>query len=440
LERTYQQRLRQAEEERNALLATIRQRLTISLSKRRTQLLRDKDQLDIADSNVMLMHPNHFSIGNIPGSPSHHNANHNNKRTRHLRHHRAFSPAPASAEFGENGKRKRKFGQVEDEDALAAFAGGRSPHKDSRAQREYAQFEAPAYSIEKIFTEKELAMATDTAKLATYKYFYLPQQAPPEQALNNGTGQSSVNDEHLEGVDGGSGENGTDGRASPVPAAPEMERTTSVLTRNGARKDPLAALADLATAAVAVSSTGPSPRPNPFVPAAPTYHAVSRSEKSGAPAPPGVGAHDIENDFELMRRAGGDGPDDDDKDINMDATAAEVASEMRHQLLDQALGRSTVLAPYRLPQLETGPGAMIGPGVDREPRTGFAPLLQIAITNEIRPRGLPASGTSMAAALSGRLGIGAEPMSRTTSAGGASEMGDAIAPAPGRRGGKGKLV
>jgi hypothetical protein len=436
LERTYQQRLRQAEEERNALSATIRQRLTISLSKKRTQLLRDKDQLDIADSNVMLMHPNHFSIGNIPGSPSHHNGNHTNKRTRHLRHHRAFSPAPVSAEFGDNGKRKRKIGQVEDEDALAAFAGGRSPHKDSRAQREYAQFEAPAYSIEKIFTEKELALATDTAKLATYKYFYLPPA--PEQSLNNGTMQLSVNGEHLDGNDGGSAEHAADGRASPAPAAPEMERTTSVLTRNGARKDPLAALADLANAAVAVSSTGSSPRPNPFVPAAPTYHAVSRSEKSGAPAPPGVGVHDIENDFEMMRRAGGDRSED--GDINMDASAAEIASEMRRQLLDQALGRSTVLAPYRLPQLETGPGAMIGPSVDREPRTGFAPLLQIAIANEIRPRGLPVAGNSMAAALSGRLGVGAEPMSRTTSAGGVSEMGDLAAPAPGRRGGKGKLV
>lgn len=141
----------------------------------------------------------------------------------------------------------------------------------------------------------------------------------------------------------------------------------------------------------------------------------------------------------MIRRVGGD--EDEDQDVNMDGgAAAEEAIEMRRQLLDQALGRSTVQAPYRMPHLETGPGAMIGPSVDREPRTGFAPLLPIAVQIESRLRGLPAGGMSMAAALSGRLGVGAEPMSRTTSAGGVSELGEPVAAPAGRRGGKGKLV
>ena len=404
------------------------------------------------------MHPNHFSIGNNPGSPGHTGAA-ANKRTRYLRHHRGLSPAPGGAD--DNGKRKRKFGQVDDEhngnesSAAPPLAGGRSPLKDGRGQREYAQFEAPAYSLERIFTEKELAMATDTAKIATYKYFHQPQQQEPVPN-GNGTNAPSVDGEIVESgeaIDGAMMErvasaNGAvntppPSQAAPT-AAPEMERSTShqVLTRGGARANPLAALSDLANAAAAASSTVPVIRDNPFAPVAPPYHAVTRSEKSGAPAPPPVNTIDIENDFEMMRRAGADDDRPDaHNDIPMDAAAADEAREMRRQLLDQALGISGVQAPYRLPQLETGPGALIGRGVDREPRSGFAPILPVLAPLESKLRATATLGghASMAAALGGRFG--AEPMSRTTSAGGGDEPPrESARTGTGRRGGRGRLV
>lgn len=449
LDRVHAQRLRQAEEEHRELSNTIRQRLVGTLNKKRQQLLRDKDQLDISDSNAMLLHPNHFSIGNNPASPSQNGVG-VNKRTRHLRHHRGASPAPPGAE-GENGKRKRKLGEDDNgnESPIPNF-GGRSPFKEAKSSREYAQFEAPAYSLERLFTEKELALATDLAKKATYKYFYQKEQ---ESSSNgNGTAVASIDGETTaENGDVPADEamadaNGTNTPPpSEPPAAVGMERQTShqVLTRGGAKANPLAALSDLANAAAAASSTEPVVRRNPFTPEQPSFHATTRAEKSGAPAPPPVSNLDMENDFNMMRDAGADyHAADPDGDIEMDQMAADEAKDLRRRLLDQALGVSGVQAPYRLPQLEPGPGALIGRGVDREPRTGFAPVQPVIVRIESRLKTAAAdvisnaSGGAMAAALAGRLG--AEPMSRTTSAGGVSELGE---PSTSRgRGGRGRLV
>lgn len=421
---------------------TIRQRLITSITKKRQQLLRDKEQLDIADSNALLLHPNHFSINN-PGSPS----NGQNRKTRHLRH-RATSPG----EVGENGKRKRKAAAIEDdgnESPVPAFSlpppdalgGGRSPFKDARDKTGYTQYEAPAYSLERLFTDKELAMASATAQQATYRHFH----QSPEQGANsngNGTGDGSLDGDAMETGENDDAAPTTEGGANGTPppsqpAAPEMERTTShqVLTRGGARANPLAALSDLAMVAAA---SAPAPRTNPFAPVAPTYQAVSRVEKSGAPAPPPVNALDIENDFEMMRRAG-DLDDGDDDQIMADDGQESAGKEMRRQLLDQALGNPTVTQPYRLPLLEVGP-ALVPRGVDRLLQTGFAPAA-VPTTVEQRARANVAanalaglSGGSMAAALQSR--VGGEPMSRTTSAGGASEAGES---GPVRRG-RGRLV
>ncbi|KAK5126117.1 hypothetical protein LTR85_011472 [Meristemomyces frigidus] len=452
LERLTQQKLHQADEEHKALTSTIRSRLVASITKKRQHLLRDKEQLDIADSNALLLHPSHFSINN-PGSPG----GGQNRKTRHLRH-RAISPG---AEVGENGKRKRKAAALDEdgnESPAPAFrplpppdalGGGRSPFKDAREKNIYTQYEAPAYSLERIFTEKELALATATAQQATYRHFHQPQQQQEQASNGNGTTAVPSIDGEVVGAEAADGEEGaahptTEGLAAgtpppsqptPAAAAPEMERTTShqVLTRGGARANPLAALSDLATAAAGVASA--PVRDNPFAPVVPSYHAVTRSEKSGAPAPPGVGQLDIDNDFEMMRRAGdpADGGADDDGDETMqgtDDTPAMAGKEMRRQLLDQALGLPTVTQPYRLPLLETGP-AVIPRGIDRPVWTGFAPQAtyeQQRLRQQIANVGVGAvgGGGSMAAALQGRIaggGVGGEAMSRTTSAGGGSEVG-----------------
>jgi hypothetical protein len=470
-----QQKMHQAEEEHKALASQIRQRLITTISKRRQQLLRDKEQLDIADNNAMLLNPNQFSVNN-PGSPG----GGQNRKTRHLRH-RAISPSGGD----ENGKRKRKMPAMDDEGNESpapgfrslpppdSLGGGRSPFKDARDKSIYAQFEAPAYSLERLFTDKELALATNTAQNATYKYFYQPPQQQQQQdsgSNTNATAEPSVDNEARDNALAADGEDagpfGAAGDAvnTPPAGAPEMERTSShqVLTRGGARANPLAALSDLATAAAAASGTTAiiPTRDNPFAPVVPNYHAVTRSEKSGAPAPAAVTSLDAENDFELMRRAGSNFPTstraDDGGDVEMGEAGEFVnGTEVRNALLDQALGSSLGTSqPYRLPLLETGP-ALIGRGVDRVPHTGFAPVPSVleqrlraqaaaaASANAPPPGSASASaqavGGNMASAVRGQVRVGAEPMSRTTSAAG-SEMGEGPGTGTGKRGRQGRLV
>jgi hypothetical protein len=124
-------------------------------------------------------------------------------------------------------------------------------------------------------------------------------------------------------------------------------------------------------------------------------------------------------------------------------------------LLDQALGSSLGTSqPYRLPLVETGP-ALIGRGVDRVPHTGFAPVASV-LEQRLRAQAAAAAaassappgsasapavggGGSMASAVRGQVRVGAEPMSRTTSAAG-SEMGEGPGPGTGKRGRQGRLV
>ena len=397
-------------------------------------MLRDKEQLDIADSNALLLHPNHFSINN-PGSPPNGGQN---RKSRHLRH-RAGSPNPGDPEG--NGKKKRKAAAMDDEGnespapafkplaAPDALGGGRSPFKDAREKNVYTQYEAPAYSLERIFTEKELAMATDTAKIATWRHFHQPQAQQQEQGTNsNGTGVPSIDGELMDTT--GEGEEGAiattegaNGTPPPgQPAAAEMERSIShqVLTRGGARANPLAALQDLANLAAserAAPAVGLSTTKDPFAPVVPSYHAVTRSEKTGAPAPSGVSQLDIDNDFTMMRQSGSRGMDADPETL-ADADDEESAQHIRRQLLDQALSQTGASQPYRLPLLETGP-AVIGKGVERIPGTGFAPVMSVEQRSLIRQAAQTGAPSAMAAALR----AGGEPMSRTTSAGGGSEMG-----------------
>jgi len=321
-------------------------------------------------------------------------------------------------------------------------------------------------------------MASATAQQATHRYFHQSQQERQAQARAQqqqeqlSTAVPSVDGELLPDAPPPPGpdpdpetahpttETVTNG--SPPPAAPEMDRQPShqVLTRGHARANPLAALSDLAAAASMASSGGaPSTtRENPFAPVIPAYHAISRAEKSGAPAPPGVGTGDVEGDLALMRRIGGVGGAVDHVNNGVENgedeasgggvpgvgedQAATTAKEFRTRLLDQALGKSTTVPPYRVPVLEAGP-AMVGGGrVERPSWTGFAQVAggnagpaSASYEQQVRSRqegvqtgfgGVGVGGSALAAALAGRLGgvEGGEAMSRTTSAGGGSEGGE----------------
>lgn len=362
---------------------------------------------------------------NIPASPG---GVHSNRKTRHGRH-RLGEAEDVPHERG----RKRKAGDDDGNEspnpglrpATQDGSGGLSPFQEHRAKTLRSQQEAPAYSIDSIFTEKELSHATTVAQYATHHFFHHQQANEQNGAQGNGKSASA------EGTDGGVESNGagaagagTSDRAPSPPGAsqPEaagMERQVSnYATRGATRANPLSFLSDTALAVSTNESTV-----NPFLPA---MIPITRTDK-GAPTPPSASHRDIQLDLTMMfgkedidvpsdwftrpPTQGGDGQD------------AEVTiAEARKLFLEQACREPLAHQPFRLPLTDLGP-AMIKDGVNRPAAIGFAD--PASIPNAPRDNNNHVSAGSIAA-FSAAFGGSGVPMSRTTSLGGSDVGGNDV--------------
>lgn len=223
-----------AREEFNQLSSTLRERLVQSISSKRIRLMREKEQLDIADTNALLLHPNQFSITN-PTSPG---GIHSNRKTRHTRH-RVDLDDLGNGIASEMNKRKRKAPE-EEVGSPVRETGGQTPAERSKVV--FAQQSAPTYSMQSLFTDKELSVHANQAHVAAVHFFSTskrPDQGPG--ATTNGNNTDAEDTPEVTGHE----DNGT-------PAAADMMRTASHnfhvtrSTRGNAAHSALSALAELA--------------------------------------------------------------------------------------------------------------------------------------------------------------------------------------------------
>ena len=190
-----------------------------SVTNKKTRLSRDKETIEIGDSNAHLLHPSQFGLAN-PASPS---GLHGKRSTRHRR------DAEDLANLVEGNKRKRK---AADSDESPAPTRQRLDNGSStplwfieKKEMHSHQVESALYSIDKLFTEKELAMTYNAAALAAHSYMQRHQpytdnlESPP-----NGKSDSSV-----DGV--GAVDPDADDADSP-PGGVGMERQFSHATRS----------------------------------------------------------------------------------------------------------------------------------------------------------------------------------------------------------------
>ena len=151
-----------AEREQQRLLDSLRQRLIQNVNQKITALQREKEKLDIADTNALLHHPTQFSINSVasPGGV------HSNRKTRHTRHRQDAEDAEnAVVNNGNNtgNKRKRKAGPDNE-----MGSPGPSSHRDMELLNGLAFKEplsrpgtatAPVIpTIDKLFSDKELTI------------------------------------------------------------------------------------------------------------------------------------------------------------------------------------------------------------------------------------------------------------------------------------------
>lgn len=168
--------------------------------------------MEINDSNALLLNPNQFSLTN-PSSPG---GTHGKRATR-LR-----KDADDLTMYSDNKKRKRNPGDDDGSPApmrRALDPNNTTPLWQSEKARAAAKQNGPVYSIDKLFTDKELSLNYNSAAQAAHQYILRNRV--------NGTA-SSPEDSDSGLVDNGHGDQDIDA----VPSAPTMERSVSHATRS----------------------------------------------------------------------------------------------------------------------------------------------------------------------------------------------------------------
>jgi hypothetical protein len=169
--------------------------------------MKEKEQLDIADTNALLLHPSQFSITN-PASPG---GNHTSRKTRFTRH-REQEDMNGVGEAA--GKRKRKL--ADDDVGSPSRNGISTPAERSRAH--ITTQTGPVYSINSLFTEKELNFQSHQAQIAARHFFSTSRK---EGEASHSRRRQKVDDDRSRDSDGSVSEEEKD------LEAPEMDRSAS---------------------------------------------------------------------------------------------------------------------------------------------------------------------------------------------------------------------
>ena len=208
-----------AQEEHQRLVESLRRRLVANLNQKKSALQKEKEKLDVADSNALLYHPTQFTLTNAasPGGPQSH------RKTRHARHRLELEDLEAP---NGNNKRKRKA-PADVENGSPAPAGREvesvNVSKDAIARLEYHQVSDPIYALDRLFSQRELdanlqlstyEVVEDLKRRRVHKDSHTHLNSITEIGADNS--DSEENADPIADVDGTADE--------ILLAAPEMER------------------------------------------------------------------------------------------------------------------------------------------------------------------------------------------------------------------------
>ncbi|KAK2739245.1 hypothetical protein FQN55_009525 [Onygenales sp. PD_40] len=274
-----------ARQECTKLRETIRERLVMSISQRKNRLMKEKEQLDLADTNALLLHPNQFSIAN-PSSPG---GIQSNRKTRHTRHRVDAEDIGSGIGTETTNKRKRKA-PIEDDFGSPARDGGVSTPADRIKARMTQHQTAPSYNISSLFTEKELAMHSNGAHVAALHFLAASKRA--KQAPTPATNGQPTDGDDLAGSGDGSGQEDS------TAGAPEMERTASQ-GFHATRSTRTTGISGLTLLGELADKTATRPNLPYFILG--NYHARPNGSGS-APPPPPLMPDEIEDDLARIDR------------------------------------------------------------------------------------------------------------------------------------------
>lgn len=253
------------------------------MSQKKQRLVKEKEHLDIADTNTLLLHPSHFSITN-PSSPG---GGQNGRKTRHARNRVDLEELGNG--LGTEGTHKRKRRALEDDQGSPSRDGIITPAERTKAKI-FGHQTAPLYCVSSLFTEKELTFQTHQAHIATRHFFSISHKEGNANGTSKRKRDSDAEDSTASGEDSGQ----EDGALE----APEMDRSASQTfhvtrsTRTTGAMAGLNILSDLAEKAVS----------RPTLPYATLY---SHQPKTGnfLPSPSRMMAEEMDEDFAIVSEA-----------------------------------------------------------------------------------------------------------------------------------------
>ncbi|KAJ2987275.1 hypothetical protein NUW58_g4600 [Xylaria curta] len=191
---THAYRTEVAKREHKALSDTLRDRLINNIMSKKYRLTKEKEAIDISDGSALLLHPNQFSLTNpsSPGGP-------HGKRNTRLRREMEEMPG-----FSDTKKRKR---HAADEDGSPAPArrgdtSNATPFWQSDRLKSLRRGSGPVYSMDKLFTDKELSMTYNAAALAAHKHLLTRRDArgnvlPSPDESDTSNGEANEDEEEL---------------------------------------------------------------------------------------------------------------------------------------------------------------------------------------------------------------------------------------------------
>lgn len=167
---------------------------------------REKEVLEINDSSALLLNPNQFSLTN-PGSPG---GAHGKRATR-------LRKDPDDLSMFPDGKKRKRNGAEEDNGQARRTLDPTTttPLWQSEKARAAAKQNGPIYSIDKLFTDKELSMHYNAAAVAAHQYIL----------RNKANGTASLPDDSDSG-------NAEENDMDSTPSGTAMERQPSHATRS----------------------------------------------------------------------------------------------------------------------------------------------------------------------------------------------------------------
>jgi len=193
---THAYRIEVAKREHKALSDTLKDRLINTILSRKYRLTKEKEAIDISDSSALLLHPSQFSLNNpsSPGGP-------HGKRNTRLRREMEEMPG-----YSDSKKRKRN---ADDDGSPAPGRRGdtsnATPFWQSDRLKSMRRGTGPVYSIDKLFTDKELSMTYNAAALASHKHLLTRRDVqgnilPSPEESDTSNGDANEDDEEASAV------------------------------------------------------------------------------------------------------------------------------------------------------------------------------------------------------------------------------------------------